>query len=92
MATNGNTATDKDGSPESHLAQAFKDIANGEKTASALENHLTSLEEKIEALLAAIENPGNASGNAASKSANPNPEKRTDNDTNSTNTTGLSSE
>lgn len=30
---------------------------SGERTASALENNLTDLEEKIEALLAAVENP-----------------------------------
>ncbi|PGH32312.1 hypothetical protein GX50_04907 [[Emmonsia] crescens] len=78
MPRNGNTAADKDGSPESHLAQAFKDIANGEITASALENHLTSLEEKIEALLAAIEKPGNSDENAASASTTPNLENRTD--------------
>lgn len=32
--------------------QAFQELAKGEQTASALENHLTALEAKIEALLA----------------------------------------
>lgn len=32
--------------------QAFKDLAQGERAATALENHLDSLEKKIEELLA----------------------------------------
>jgi hypothetical protein len=32
--------------------QAFKDLARGERAAAALENHLDSLEKKIEELLA----------------------------------------
>ncbi|PGH18750.1 hypothetical protein AJ79_00163 [Helicocarpus griseus UAMH5409] len=71
--TNGSTAPSKDESAEASLAQAFKNIASGERTASALENNLTNLEEKIEALLAAVEKPGNAEysnsdGNATSSS------------------------
>lgn len=38
-----------------HLSiQAFKDIAKGEQQASALENSLTSFEEKIDELLARV--------------------------------------
>ena len=40
---------------EGDLAQAFKDLARGEETASALEQHLDALEEKIEELLARAE-------------------------------------
>jgi len=40
---------------EADLAQAFKDLAKGETTASALENHLTSVERKIDDLLASID-------------------------------------
>lgn len=36
----------------SQQAQAFQDLARGERTASALENHLDALERKIEELLA----------------------------------------
>ncbi|ORX97551.1 hypothetical protein BCR34DRAFT_607228 [Clohesyomyces aquaticus] len=38
--------------PEPDFAQAFKDLARGERAAAALENHLDSLEKKIEELLA----------------------------------------
>jgi len=41
------------------FAQAFKDLAKGERTASALESHLTSLESKIDALLASVDKQGN---------------------------------
>jgi hypothetical protein len=34
------------------VSQAFKDLARGERAAAALENHLNSLEKKIEELLA----------------------------------------
>ena len=37
--------------PEADLAQAFKDVARGERTASALEQHLDTLEKRIEELL-----------------------------------------
>ncbi|MCJ1241466.1 hypothetical protein MMC14_009471 [Varicellaria rhodocarpa] len=45
------------GSPpaESDLAQAFKDLAKGERTALAMENQLTSLERKIDDLLASVD-------------------------------------
>ncbi|OJD25213.1 hypothetical protein ACJ73_03421 [Blastomyces percursus] len=77
MPTNENTATGRDQSPESHLAQAFKDIADGERTASALENHLASLEEKIESLLAAIKQPANSDGTRDASSTDSKPENRT---------------
>jgi hypothetical protein len=38
--------------PEADLAQAFEDLDRGERTASALEQHLDALEERIEELLA----------------------------------------
>ncbi|KAL9621280.1 MAG: hypothetical protein Q9160_004301 [Pyrenula sp. 1 TL-2023] len=45
----------KDQHKEEHvnadLAQAFKDLAKGEQAASALENRLTSVEQKIDELL-----------------------------------------
>jgi exonuclease VII small subunit len=34
------------------VTQAFQDLARGERAAAALENHLESLEKKIEELLA----------------------------------------
>lgn len=37
---------------ELDFAQAFKDLARGERAAAALEDHLDSLERKIEELLA----------------------------------------
>ncbi|KAF1815770.1 hypothetical protein P152DRAFT_455484 [Eremomyces bilateralis CBS 781.70] len=39
-------------SVEADFAQALKELTRGEQTAAALENHLTSLESKIEELLA----------------------------------------
>jgi Skp family chaperone for outer membrane proteins len=47
--TNGTTGG---GNPEPDFAQAFQDLARGERTAAALENHLDALERKIEELLA----------------------------------------
>ena len=40
---------------EAHQQQAFKELARGESTATALENHLDSLEKKIEEMLAKAE-------------------------------------
>lgn len=37
------------------LIQAFKDLQRGEQTATALENHLSALEKKIDDLLATAE-------------------------------------
>lgn len=37
---------------ETDFVQAFQDLARGERTAAALEHHLTALEQKIEELLA----------------------------------------
>ncbi|EEQ34467.1 hypothetical protein McanMca71_002546 [Microsporum canis] len=42
-------------SAESHLAKAFKDIARGEQTAEAIENHLTRIEQEIDRLLGSVE-------------------------------------
>ncbi|KAB2570067.1 uncharacterized protein LTHEOB_12040 [Lasiodiplodia theobromae] len=46
---------------DADLAQAFKDLARGEQTASALENHLDALEARIEDLLAAADSQQSAS-------------------------------
>ncbi|KAJ4309952.1 hypothetical protein N0V94_008690 [Neodidymelliopsis sp. IMI 364377] len=40
---------------EADFAEAMKELARGERTASALESHLDSLEKKIEELLAQAE-------------------------------------
>ncbi|PSN65081.1 hypothetical protein BS50DRAFT_635898 [Corynespora cassiicola Philippines] len=40
---------------EPDFAQAFKELARGERAAAALENHLDSLEKKIEEMLAKAE-------------------------------------
>ncbi|KZF26695.1 hypothetical protein L228DRAFT_279866 [Xylona heveae TC161] len=37
------------------LAQAFQELAKGERAASALENHLSSIEKKIDELLAGMD-------------------------------------
>ncbi|RYP59890.1 hypothetical protein DL769_008355 [Monosporascus sp. CRB-8-3] len=42
-------------SPQSEMAQAFKDLARGEQHATALEANLTNLENRLDALLASIE-------------------------------------
>ncbi|MCJ1412901.1 hypothetical protein MMC19_007001 [Ptychographa xylographoides] len=41
------------GNPD--FAQAFKDLTRGEQTASAMENKLSSLEQRIDDLLASVE-------------------------------------
>ncbi|KAF3044710.1 hypothetical protein E8E12_009551 [Didymella heteroderae] len=50
---------DQNGAPapnaDADFAEAMKELARGERTASALENHLDSLEKKIEELLAQAE-------------------------------------
>ncbi|KAI1331592.1 hypothetical protein F5Y16DRAFT_271820 [Xylariaceae sp. FL0255] len=42
-------------STQAEMAQAFKDLARGEQQATAIEAHLTSLESKLDALLASFE-------------------------------------
>ncbi|KAK3075716.1 hypothetical protein LTR53_000758 [Teratosphaeriaceae sp. CCFEE 6253] len=44
-----------DGVEAGGLAKAFQELAKGERTAAALENQLSSMEAKIEALLAQAE-------------------------------------
>ncbi|KAH9825383.1 hypothetical protein Tdes44962_MAKER04223 [Teratosphaeria destructans] len=44
-----------DGSDEADLAKAFQELAKGERAATALENQLSAMEAKIEALLAQAE-------------------------------------
>ncbi|KAJ4983864.1 hypothetical protein SVAN01_10668 [Stagonosporopsis vannaccii] len=50
---------DQNGAPapnaDADFAEAMKELARGERTASALESHLDSLEKKIEELLAQAE-------------------------------------
>jgi hypothetical protein len=53
------------------LVQAFKDLQRGEQTATALENHLSSLEKKIDDLLSSAE----TNQNTASEKAEPNKEQ-----------------
>ncbi|MCJ1399690.1 hypothetical protein MMC11_002892 [Xylographa trunciseda] len=43
------------GGGDRDLAQAFKDLARGEQTASAMENKLSGLEQRIDDLLASME-------------------------------------
>ncbi|KUI65791.1 hypothetical protein VM1G_11372 [Cytospora mali] len=57
---------------EQELAQAFRDLARGEQTASALEANLTSLESKLDELLASFTGSAGAetqATNGAAKSA-----------------------
>lgn len=42
----------------SDMAQAFQELAKGEKTASALESRLTDIESRIDQLLASIDKEG----------------------------------
>ncbi|KAA6416292.1 MAG: hypothetical protein FRX48_01012 [Lasallia pustulata] len=50
--------------------QAFKDLAKGEKTASAMETQLTQLEKKIDDLLASVDDAGQQSAGPAAKGVN----------------------
>ncbi|CEJ95069.1 hypothetical protein VHEMI10572 [[Torrubiella] hemipterigena] len=50
------------------LAEAYKVIARGEQTASALEANLTNLESKLDAILAAFESQTEAVSKAAESS------------------------
>lgn len=63
---------------------------SGERAASALEDHLASLEEKIESLLAAVESSGNSDATRGIPQTFSNPENQTgtgDNTGNNTNNT-----
>lgn len=66
MAAQQNGNAPQGSAGDADLAQAFKDLARGEQTASALENHLDALEAKIEELLAAAGAQQNASPQTAS--------------------------
>ncbi|KAL1303945.1 hypothetical protein AAFC00_000395 [Neodothiora populina] len=48
---------------EADFAKAFQELARGEQTATALENHLTALEAKIEELLAQADQGGSSARN-----------------------------
>lgn len=66
---------------EADFAKAFQELAKGEQTATALENHLSALEAKIEELLAqadkdqqpttSVQSKPNGSSAAASKETKP---------------------
>ncbi|KAI1341562.1 hypothetical protein F5Y15DRAFT_376481 [Xylariaceae sp. FL0016] len=49
-------------STQAELAQAFKDLARGEQQAAVIEANLTALEDKLDALLAAVEGGANEVG------------------------------
>lgn len=51
--------------------QAFKDLARGERAAAALENHLDSLEKKIEELLAKAQEDEKNSTTSKAPAGNP---------------------
>ncbi|OAA43234.1 hypothetical protein NOR_04601 [Metarhizium rileyi] len=44
------------------LAQAYRDLAKGEQTATALEANLANLESKLDAMLAVLEEKASAEG------------------------------
>ncbi|RGP73787.1 hypothetical protein FLONG3_6208 [Fusarium longipes] len=71
------------GSGDADLAQAYRELARGEQAATNLENNLTNLESRLDAILAALEANGNLQAPAAAKvdQANDSPEgtKPTDN-------------
>ncbi|KAF2092792.1 hypothetical protein NA57DRAFT_81940 [Rhizodiscina lignyota] len=52
MAAQQNGESQKSVNPEADLAQAFKDLAKGERTATQIENQLAALERKIDEMLA----------------------------------------
>ncbi|KAL2124586.1 hypothetical protein VTJ04DRAFT_951 [Mycothermus thermophilus] len=53
-SSNSQDATTRPVSVNDHLAQALRELARGEQTASTLEANLTSLESKLDAILAAL--------------------------------------
>ncbi|KAE9969847.1 hypothetical protein EG328_006634 [Venturia inaequalis] len=56
MAANDQNGHDSDQQgAQAEFAKAFKELQRGELTATALENHLSSLEKKIDHLLASAE-------------------------------------
>ncbi|KAL8999276.1 MAG: hypothetical protein Q9169_001821 [Polycauliona sp. 2 TL-2023] len=50
---------------DADIAKAFQELARGEQAASAMENQLTALEQRIDALLASAESPDLSSRNDA---------------------------
>ncbi|KAG4415000.1 hypothetical protein IFR04_011874 [Cadophora malorum] len=54
-SSNDFSAVQESATDEHDLAQTLQQIAKGEKTAQALESNLTSLEKKIDDLLASFE-------------------------------------
>ncbi|MCJ1282061.1 hypothetical protein MMC26_001384 [Xylographa opegraphella] len=53
------------GGSDPDFAQAFKDLTRGEQTASAMENKLSDLEQRIDDLLASIDKRSGDSDNGA---------------------------
>jgi len=68
--------------PDADLAQAFKDVARGERAASSLEQTLDKLEEKIQELLERAEENqrfiDNENGKGAQSSTTDTPERKND--------------
>ncbi|KAJ5430541.1 hypothetical protein N7491_007557 [Penicillium cf. griseofulvum] len=52
--------------PDFDMAKVLADLAKGEMTASALENHLSNIESQVDELLASFEKQGNAAAEAPS--------------------------
>ncbi|KAH7266963.1 uncharacterized protein BKA55DRAFT_553892 [Fusarium redolens] len=60
-------------SGDADLAQAYRDLARGEQAATALENNLSSLESRLDAILAALEARENPQTSATAAKANNSP-------------------
>ncbi|KAJ5818281.1 hypothetical protein N7474_003872 [Penicillium riverlandense] len=65
------------------ITQALADLARGEMTASALENHLNELEGKVEELLAGFEAHGQSTANAESNAGDHSTNQEPQNDSTS---------
>ncbi|KAL5087575.1 hypothetical protein Trisim1_007619 [Trichoderma cf. simile WF8] len=53
--TNSSKPDQPEAAPEVDLAQALRELARGEQTATAMEANLTNLEGKLDAILAAFD-------------------------------------
>ncbi|KAL6828337.1 hypothetical protein V8C40DRAFT_240771 [Trichoderma camerunense] len=53
--TNSSKPDQPEAAPEVDLAQALRELARGEQTATAMEANLTNLESKLDAILAAFD-------------------------------------
>ncbi|KAG7007205.1 hypothetical protein G7Y79_00011g031030 [Physcia stellaris] len=61
-------------SDDADFAQAFQELAKGERTAAAMETQLTALERKIDDLLASVDN-GSSEKHAAANDPEQSKEK-----------------